>query len=536
MRRKKFITGAVALGASVAMLAGCAAPGDPEADNGGDSSFANIFLYQSPESFNPLKPPMGGEQLAMSLVFDNLITTGPEFDYVPRLAETWEISEDATEFTFNLHEGITWSDGEPFTADDVVFSYSLYGDPQVASTLRSRLDGVVGFEELAEGDTDTLSGVEAVDDHTVKFTLTEANAGFLSLIGYGSAFYILPEHVLGETERSALMEDDFFDLPDVGMGPYTVQEHRVDQEVVMQANENFRTDVGIDTLYLKLLTSDVATAQLASGEIDLVQVSALDVETVEGLDDVTVASTPSAGFFRLLPNFERFPDERVRQAFLYALDREGMIDGILGGYAQPINSTIMADWALPDDLESYDYNPERAAELLEEADFDFSQEIQVSWIPGQRDRDQMMDVAIANLNDIGVNAVAHQIDEASQLPLIENAEYDLMLSAGGVYASDPEASFPIVSCATVYPAGSNTALFCNEELDELMQQGTATGVESEREAIYLEAARLDNELVPQLWLSVPDTIWASSDRLEGFEPHGDFTNGFLDAANWTVSD
>lgn len=535
--RKKAITSALALGASIALLAGCSAPADPDnGGDGGDSTSANIYLYQSPESFNPLKPPMGGEQLTMSLVFDNLITTGPDFEYVPRLAETWEVSDDATEFTFHLREGITWSDGEPFTADDVVFTYSLYGDPTVASALRSRLAGVVGYDELAEGETDTLSGVEAVDDHTVTISLTEPNAGFLSLIGYGSAFYILPEHVLGETDRTTLLDDDFFDLPDVGMGPYTVQEYRVDQEIVMQANENYRTEVGIDTLYLKLLTSDVATAQLASGEIDLVQVSALDVETVEGLPDVTVSSTPSAGFFRLLPNFERFPDERVRQAFLYAIDRQGMIDGILGGYAQPINSTIMTDWALPDDLETYDYNPDRAVELLNEAGFDFSQEIQVSWIPGQRDRDQMIDVVIANLNDIGVNAVAQQIDEATQLPLIENAEYDLMLSAGGVYAPDPEASFPIVSCDTIYPAGSNTALFCEPELDTLMEQGTATGVQSEREEIYLEAARLDNELVPQLWLSVPETIWAHSDRLQGFEPHGDFTNGFLNVADWTVSD
>lgn len=535
--RQKPITSALALSAAVALLVGCSAPSDA-GDGGeeGESTSANIYLYQSPESFNPLKPPMGGEQLAMSLVFDNLITTGPDSEYVPRLAETWEVSDDATEFTFHLHEGITWSDGEPFTAEDVVFSYSLYGDPDVASTLRSRLSGVVGFDELADGSTDTLSGIEAVDDHTVTITLEEPNAGFLSLIGYGSAFYIMPEHVLGETDRSTLLEDDFFDLPDVGMGPYTIQDYNIDQEVVARANENYRTDVGIDTLYLQLLESDVATAQLESGEVDLVQISALDVETVEGAQDITVASAPSAGFIRLLPNFERFPDERVRQAFLHAIDRQGMIDGILNGYAQPINSTIMTDWALPDDLNSYEYDPDRAVELLNEADFDFDQEISVSWIPGQRDRDQMIDVAIANLNDIGVNAVANQIDEGSQLQLIEDAEYDLMLSGGGAYAPDPEASNPIVSCDTVYPAGSNTSLFCDPELDELMEKGAATGVQSEREEIYHEAARLDNELVPQLWLNVPETVWAHSDRLQGFEPHGDFTNGFLDAAQWTVSD
>lgn len=541
MRRKPLIS-VVALGASLALVGACTDASqepDPAEPNGGDGTTtdptaASVYLYQAPETFNPLRPAQGGEQLTMSLVFDNLVTTGADFEYVPRLAETWEISEDATQITFNLHEGLSWSDGEPFTADDVVFSYSLYADPEVASAARSRLADVEGFDALDSGDTDTLVGVEAVDDSTVTITLTEPNAGFLSLIAYGSAFYILPEHILGDVDRRELLEYEFFDAPDVGMGPYIIDSYQTDQEVVLNANENFRTEVGIDTLYLKLLTSDVATAQLGSGEIDLVQVSALDVDAVESLDGVTVESAPSAGFFRLLPNFEKFPDERVRQAFLYAIDRQGIIDGILGGYAQPINSTIMTDWALPDDLETYDYDPERATDLLNEAGFDFDQEIAVSWIPGQRDRDQMVDVVVANLTAIGLNATAQQIDAAAQLPMIEDAEYDLMLSAGGVYSPDPAMIYPIVACSAIYPAGANTALFCDEGLDALLLEGAQTGVLEERQAAYQQAARLDNELVPQLWLNIPDTIWAYSDRLQGFEPHGDFTNGFINAAEWTV--
>ncbi|MDI6023412.1 ABC transporter substrate-binding protein [Leucobacter sp. UT-8R-CII-1-4] len=531
--QKKLLKSALAFTAVAALLTGCSG-GASGATSDGQTS-ANIYLYQAPESFNPLKPPMGGEQLAMSLVFDNLLTTGPDFEYVPRLAESWDISDDATEYTFHLREGMKWSDGEPFTAEDVVFSYTLFADPNVSSALRSRLAKVVGFDELEAGTAETLSGVQAIDDHTVKITLTEANAGFLSLIGYGSVFYILPEHVLGETDRAQLLTDSFFDSPQVGMGPYQIDEYKADQEVVLSANENYRTDVGIDTLYLKLLTSDVATAQLASGEIDLVQVSALDVGTVEGLDGVTVASKPSAGFFRLLPNFKKFPDERVRQAFLYAIDRQGIIDGVLGGHASPINSTIMTDWALPGDLNDYEYDAKKAKQLLTEAGFDFSQEIKVSWIPGQRDRDQMIDVVIANLKDAGVNAVAQQIDSATQLPMIENAEYDLMLSAAGVYTPDPASSFPLVACDQVYPAGSNTALFCNPDLDALMVKGGTTADQTARQSIYQDAARLDNQLVPMLWLSVPDTIWVHSDRLQGFQPHGDFTNGFWNAADWTVS-
>jgi peptide/nickel transport system substrate-binding protein len=120
--------------------------------------------------------------------------------------------------------------------------------------------------------------------------------------------------------------------------------------------------------------------------------------------------------------------------------------------------------------------------------------------------------------------------------MIENAEYDLMVSGGGTYTPDPTVSANALLCDRVFPAGGNTSLFCDEELDTLLNEGAVTADEDERAAIYQDAVRLDNELVPYLWLYVPDTLWATSDRLQGFEPHGDFANGFWNAADWTVTD
>ncbi|MFC8681495.1 ABC transporter substrate-binding protein [Microbacterium ureisolvens] len=531
--QSRFITGALALAATAALVVGCSASTPPPAESHEPTS-ANVYLYQKPVTFNPLVAGLGAEALTMSLVYDTLYTTDPDFAYEPRLAESWDVSDDATTYTFHLRDGLEWSDGEPLTADDVVYSFNLYANPAVASIYASRLAGVEGFADVKAGTTDTLSGVQAVDDQTVEITLSTPNAGFMSLL-VGS-FFILPEHVLGDVDPAALADDEYFTIPDVGAGPYTMKEFNVDQDVVLEKNDNYRTDVGIDTLYLKMLTSDVATAQLATGEMDLVQLSALDLGAVEGLPGVTVSSKPSAGFLRLLVNFQKFPDERVRQAFLSAIDREGIIDGVLSGYGQPINSTIMTPWALPDDLDTYDLDPDRAKELLEEAGFDFSQEIKLTWIPGTRDRDQSVEVILENLKAIGVNAVANQIESAAQLPMIENAEYDLMVSGGGTYTTDPAASVAPLSCATVYPAGGNTSLFCNPELDALMAEGSQIADPDERAEVYQEAARLDNENVPYLWLYVPDTIWATSERLKGFEPHGDFTNGFWNAADWTISE
>ncbi|WP_308797745.1 ABC transporter substrate-binding protein [Agromyces silvae] len=531
--RTRLLTKAAVLAAGAGLLAGCTAPA-PE--TGTETTSASVYLYQDPSTFNPLKPFAGGEQLVMSLLYDNLVTTDPDAEYIPRLAESWTVSEDATTYTFTLREGLKWSDGEPFGAADVVFSYNLYANPEVASAQSSRLAGVVGYDELQSGAATELSGVTAVDDHTVEIALSEPNAGFLALIGYGPVFFILPEHVLGEVPASEVMDDAFFTEPTAGMGPYVLDEFRADQELALSANPEYRTEVGIDRLFLKLVTSDVATSQLSTGEIDLVQVSPSDLGTVEGIGGVQVSTAASPGFTRMAVNQEKpqFVDPRVRQAILTAIDREGIIEGILAGQASPLNSTILTSWALPADLDEYEYDPERARQLLAEAGWDPATPVAITWIPGQRDRDLMVNVIVENLKAVGIQASAAQVDSAGQSAALDAKSFDLLLFGGGVYSMDPASSFPILSCDSRFPAGSNLSLFCDEQLDALMTEGAGTSEQSARATAYQDAARLDNAAVPYIWLNRPDTIWATSERLKGFIPNGDATNGFWNAAEWTI--
>ena len=163
MRFKK-TTSLVALAASALLLTACGTGPAPDGESGSESgSSANVYLYQKPVSFNPLKGAQGAEQLTMSLMYNNLVTTGPDYEIIPRLAETWEVSDDTKTYTFHLAEGLTWSDGEPFTAEDVVFSYTLYANPTVGSAWRKSLQDVVGYDELDAGSADTLAGVVATD-------------------------------------------------------------------------------------------------------------------------------------------------------------------------------------------------------------------------------------------------------------------------------------------------------------------------------------------------------------------------------------
>ena len=269
--------------------------------------------------------------------------------------------------------------------------------------------------------------------------------------------------------------------------------------------------------------------------------SPLDLDDgLEGLPGVTMESAPSPGFIRAALNFSKpeFQDERVRQAMLHAIDRKGMIEGILGGHGSVLNSSIMTEWALPDDLNEYEYDPERAKTLLQESGVDLSREVKLSWVTGQPDRNQMVTVIIENLQAVGINAVANPVDAGALTASYEDKSYDLALFGGGVYTPDPASSSPMLACDQHFPAGSNTAMFCNEDLDTAFAAGAATAIPAERTAAYQEnrPGLADNEWVPYLWITAADTLWASSERLQGFAPHGDFTNGFWNAAEWSIAE
>jgi peptide/nickel transport system substrate-binding protein len=118
--------------------------------------------------------------------------------------------------------------------------------------------------------------------------------------------------------------------------------------------------------------------------------------------------------------------------------------------------------------------------------------------------------------------------------MMNNQSYDLTLYGGGNYATDPFAVYPINGCDTWFPAGGNLSYWCNEEFDQLMLEANATVDEAARYDLYQQAARIENAEVPMIYLYNPDTIWAYTDRLQGFEPNGDQTNPFWNVHEWSL--
>lgn len=528
MWRRKSIAGLI----GVLMLAAAAC--SPPAESGGKTVTA--ALTSEPSHLNPLGPFLAADTTVLALIQDTLLVADQSGTYRPRLAESWTMSPDARSFTFKLRTGQTWSDGEPFTAADVVFTLKTFADPKVASPQSTRLSNVQGYADLQSGKAATLAGVTATGDDTVTIKLSTPDAAFLSLLAAGMYFFILPEHVLGKIDPAKLMSDGWWKKQNASMGPFTFGELQPDQRVIVNKNPKFREPVAFDRLILNILTAEVATGQLGTGEVDITPVGPLEAQSVRRYDGVHVEQLQSPGFNRIAVNMRRdyLKDKRIRQAILYAMDRPGMLKAALGGNGTIINSAFLTGWATPPSLQQYAHNPTKARQLLKDAGWNPNQVLLAPYDSKQADRAAVLNILVENFKQVGVKVKLETFDPSGTSPL-KTGNWDLFIFGGGVYPIDPATLAPILICDQAFPKGGNISGYCNPALDQAMRDGIASADRGKRSVAYQRAALIENEDVPYLWTARPTGLVGLRDRVQGYVPWGDFSLGMVDVSKWRIN-
>ncbi len=527
--------------AGAAAPAASAVTGASPAASGVTGGQMSVF-YPKLVTFQPLFTSNGADQGIEQLLFGALVKVNDKLESVPDIAQTIDVSPDVKSYTFHLKK-LAWTDGQPLTAKDVVFTIERAVDKRTGSYWRGRLLQIEGAAEYGDQKADTITGLETPDDQTVKMTLKTPDATWLSTIGDFAGMGIIPQHILKDVPPDQLQKHPFSLNPTVTAGIFTFGKYATDQFVELHRNDAYTGGLKpkLASLFLKVLSPDVAIAQLETGELDLMgPVPIQELDRLKKNPTLTVVSVPSPSTTKLVCNLTKpyFQDKRVRQAMTYALDRVNIVKQLLGGEARVINTTIIGpDWmgAIPG-LNDYAYNPDKAKQLLKEANWDASRKFGVVYTSGDRQTDAYMAIVQQQLKDAGVSIDLQPVDAVEySRRTVTDSDFDMAVVAGGVYAQDPNVSAKYFESANFTPTGGNYAHYSNPKVDDLFKQGRTTGDRAQRKQIYTQVAQILNDEAPWILLWSPNSIFAYNKRLQGFKPPSYATHQVWNAEEWSIA-
>ena len=500
-------------------------------------------------------------------IFDSLVEFDlATYELTPGLATSWDISEDGTVYTFNLRQDVTWHDGEPFTADDVIFTYE-----QIITNPEARAGDAAQFVFNIDGEEQHVQ-FEKIDDHTVRMTLPTASAAFL----LQQRFFIMPKHKLLEfsQEGGAAAADinnawpTDGELSDVvGTGPYMLSDYVAGQKVTLTKNPNYwKVDANgtqlpyIDTVeYLIVSGTEAQTAQFLAGNIDQLNISGaqfpdLKAQEVAGADfrvvgsDALFGSPPHLAF-----NFDAadpdlaavFSDVSFRQAMEYAVNRERIINDVYNGLAQipgtptaPVDGTFYKDTTSL--MRNYDLEAANAAlDALGYTDTDGDgtrnitpdKELEFG-LTYSVDSSTYTDIATIIQNDfslVGVKVNLQGVQGSSLFGTALSGDFDSLIIAFG-NQPDPELRKPIWQPGgslyywhrSTQPAEEGGSVNFDAMADwekrvyDIFDEGSKLTDQDARVALYQEWQEINAENLPVIMIAKPSNSAAVYNHVHNF--------------------
>jgi peptide/nickel transport system substrate-binding protein len=499
----------------------------PAAEEGeaSEGSLLRFGYSQRPNNFNPLDVVQGIEGFTQKWTNAKLVTFDREGQLMGDLAETWEVSEDGTVFIFQLREGVTWHDGEPFTAEDVLFTYERILTPDTGARMHTNFLVIAGATEFAEGSAETVSGIEVLGDNEIQFTLSEPSATFLVDMAITNGHTMLPKHVIESIAPADFATSEYATRrPYPGLGPYVFETYETDQYFELSANPNyFRGAPKIDRIRVVVIPdNNTRLVALENGEIDLAQgVPIAELARVSALEGIVTYSQNSPSPTGLFFDSDQTKDDPIkaairtpefRQAVLHALDMDALINEVLEGIPAPLTCVVLQEWACSPNLVEYEFNPDLARELLATAGWDSSWEI--DWMVLAPQVEPVHAIMQQMWADVGLNMVPRTMDGPTFVEnFYQNGTFDMTIVGYGAGADPNVAMNNFFVCGQVYPTGFNGTRYCNDRVTELVQLGKQTVTQADREPIYQELTEIINQELPLAPLWNNPIITAAADNV-----------------------
>ncbi|MEV5828684.1 ABC transporter substrate-binding protein [Spirillospora sp. NPDC052242] len=479
-----------------------------------------VFTYavgDEPETFNPGLQD-GHTDPVTELVFRGLTGHDANNKIVPALAESWEVSEDGTSYTFKLREGVTWHDGKPFTSDDVRFTIETVRDAGADAPLSRNFTMV---KEIATPDA-----------NTVRLELDEPFAPMLGALSMG----MLPKHVL---DGKKITDPEFGRNP-IGTGPFKISTYEHGQYVELAAFERYYEGVpGLKKIVIKYVPDDSARLiQLNGGEVDGAFVRPKQAEQVK---EHRLEVYPTADYRAISFNMKKpvFADARVRKAMNHAIDRKAIVDSVVMGYGAPAKGPLdMSEYAA---AEGFTFDAAKVESLMKEAGYAENGDglwakdgktvaFELTTFAEDSLRVAMLNVAATQLKQQGFDVkpaprssdwVRKHWGDLDAAVVGWGTPYDPDSSVYGVFHTDE----------AIGDGGSNLGSYSNEEADKALDKGRSTLDPAERKTAYTDFQKALQDDPPFAWIgylkavnAVPENLTGPQQRTIGHHGYGFFWN------------
>jgi len=489
-----------------------------------------------PVSLDPAIITDGVSSRITRQIYEGLVKyKGPTTEVIAALAEKWEVSKDGTVWTFTLHKGVKFHDGNPCDAAAVVWNFDrwrLSKHPQHENQIKA--GQTFEYYEAQFGGFDEkslITKVEAVNPQTVRITLKNPQGPFLANLAMFVFDIVSPKAV----EKHGLN----FGKNPVGTGPFKFVEWKVGQEVILEANKDYWDKAHAPKV------QRVVVRNIKDNSQRLAALKAGELHGFEGLnpDDVKVVRadpnlqiilrpTNTTGYVAFNYKVKELRDGRVRQAIAHAINKKGIVDALYGGTGMVATQFQPPPlWGYNKELKDYEYNPERAKQLLRDAGFGQGLK-EITWDDGRKEPLQfwympvsrpyypnpkeIAEAIAADLAKAGITVQLQTTDWAVYLDKRKNGQLPLYMLGWTGDNGDPDNFVCYFFCS---PGNSREGFYANQQITDVLMEAQKLTDQPKRAALYRKAEQMIHDDVARIFIANNQPPLPFSKKVKGYVPN-----------------
>lgn len=477
-------------------------------------------MWSPPNNFSPIYTDSSYGFYPIHFMFPGMLETRLENNqqqFIPALASRWEVGADRQTFTFTIHPKAAWHDGEPVTAEDVLFTVMTISDPKTETNRGAEIATIAGLDTGGKRAPGAQIGFRILGPKSFEVKTKVPVDPTMFLERFGSNVYIIPKHVLAAVPPDQLSKHPFFQRPTVGSGPFKFVQYRTDEFIELAANDNYHLGAPhVRRLFIRIIPPATMLAQLQRGDLDVTagfgigEILIEDWDSVKAMGHLKRISFRAPGYQYMLINFQRafLQDKRVRRAIAHAVNRSLLVSQLLKGEGE------LAEGPIPPTnpyfnkkVKPWPFDPARAKALLQEAGWDPNRTLVLRVPTGNVLRERSADIIRENLIAVGIKTEIQKSDFPTHIAAMKQGNYDLAL-LGWTGPTDP-------NVASQYRTGGvyNYSYHSIAQMDQVLDEGAATADPAKRHQLYDRFQELFADELPVITLYYPNARTAVATRM-----------------------